>query len=399
MIKVLQVVVDNNIGGIQNRMLQVIEGLKEKDIEIIVLTPTTKGTFSDIARKMGITVYQAGIQSPSLNNSLPNYFKNICWLLNFPIGVFQTIRIIKKEKIRIVHANGLLSLHAVVAGILLNRKVCWHLISTLYPAYLVRVLRPLIFNPAVHAVLITHNTPEYYFGSRKDQADFSIIFEPVDLEYFCGNAGFTEAGKEFLRDYNVTDTTRVISFIGNINPQKGLEYFIRSASEVKEHYAGKVKFLIIGKKAGGHENYFSLLQTLIADLKMEDDILFMGKIEDLRPVLARTDIFLMTSISEGTPIVILEAMAMEVPVIAPDVGGISDQVIDGKTGIITGPETFRSTSDAVLFLLRNPGIRYNMGKEGRDWAKKQFSLEKCVEEHDNLYHEVLSNSSEHKPSA
>jgi glycosyltransferase involved in cell wall biosynthesis len=390
--KILHVVADNNIGGIQNRLLQILDPLKERGIESIILTPTTPGRFSEIAEKQGIRVFRAGIQSPGLNNSLVNYVRNFFWVVNFPLGVFQTIRILKKEKIQVIHANGLLSLHAVVAGILLRRKICWHLISTLYPSCLVRILRPLIFNPLVHPVLITHNTAEYYFGSRKDTAGFKIIFEPVDLNYFTRSAELIEDGKRFTRDLGIEDTTRIVCFIGNINPQKGLEYFIRTASEVKKNYAGKVRFFIIGKTAGGHENYRSMLQTLIAEREMEDDILFTGALDDLRPVLSRAAIFLMTSIAEGTPIVILEAMAMEIPVIAPDVGGISDQVIDRKTGIVVPPENVTLTADAVLQVLRNPELGIGMGKEGRKRAEDQFSLERCVDEHYALYNELFFDS-------
>lgn len=389
MIKILHVVIDNNIGGIQNRLLQTVEKLNEKDIESIILTPATNGQFSEDARKKGIKVCQASIQSPRLNNSTANVLRNFFWLINFPLGVLQTITVIKKEKIQIVHANGLFSLHAVIAGIILNREICWHLISTIYPTYLVKLLRPLFFEKKVHTIFVTYNTIEYYLGSKRDSAEFRVIFEPVDVNFFSKDNELAKNGNSFLKQYTIKDDTQVIGFIGNINPQKGLEYFITAASEVKKQYSGNLKFLIIGKMPKGHEKYYLKLQTLVAELEISDNIIFTGKIEDIRPILCHVDIFLMTSITEGTPIVILEAMSMEIPIIAPDVGGISDQIIDGKTGIVTIPKNIKSTSDALIFLLKNPNVRLEMGKEGRERVKKQFSLEKCVAEHYKLYNNIF----------
>ena len=170
--------------------------------------------------------------------------------------------------------------------------------------------------------------------------------------------------------------------------QKGLEYFIRVANEVKKRSRLKIKFLIVGGKSKGHEDYYNKLQILIKKLHLENDIIFTGRVPYLQDVLSIMNIFLMTSIAEGTPLVILEAMAMGVPVVATDVGGISEQVADGETGIIVPPRDPNAISKSVIYLLEHPEERGRMGKKGRERVKKMFSLERCVEEHRKLYESV-----------
>jgi glycosyltransferase involved in cell wall biosynthesis len=117
----------------------------------------------------------------------------------------------------------------------------------------------------------------------------------------------------------------------------------------------------------------------------------LGKIphSQIRDILSVVDIFLMTSIAEGTPLVILEAMSMGIPVVATDVGGISEQVANGKTGIVVPPKDVNAIAEAVLYLLENDEIRKQYGIKARERIVKFFSLNKCVEEHKLLYEDIV----------
>ena len=76
---------------------------------------------------------------------------------------------------------------------------------------------------------------------------------------------------------------------------------------------------------------------------------------------------------------------MEKPVVATDVGGISEQVPDGETGIIIPARNPKAAAEAVIYLLEHPEERIKMGKKGRERVKEMFSLERCVKEHRKLY--------------
>ncbi|MCK4454443.1 glycosyltransferase family 4 protein [Candidatus Parcubacteria bacterium] len=385
--KILNVVVSKEIGGIQNRILMVAKKLNP-DIKTIILTPKSKGDFLDIAKNEGFMVYQSFIESPKFFSSLKGVGKNILWFLYFPLAVKHIVKVTKKERIDIVHVNGLLALQAVVAARIVKKPIVWHLVSTIYPKSLVLLLRPFITRWANKIVFVTHKTVFYYLGKKYQKEKVKIIYEPVDTKYFDIKEVSEEKKTSVREEFGIPIDHKVVGVVGNITHQKGLEYFIRVANEVKKRSRLKIKFLIVGGKSKGHEDYYNKLQILIKKLHLENDIIFTGRVPYLQDVLSIMNIFLMTSIAEGTPLVILEAMAMGVPVVATDVGGISEQVADGETGIIVPPRDPNAISKAVIYLLEHPEERGRMGKKGRERVKKMFSLERCVEEHRKLYESV-----------
>lgn len=391
MIKVLNVVVDNHIGGIQNRILSVGKDLQSQGIQSIILSPNSDGDFSNIAQNSGFKAYQASIESPKFFTSFRNLLKNILWVLKFPMGVIETIKVVKREDVDIVHVNGLLALHAVFAARITGTPIVWHLISTIYPQLLVNIVRPIYNRWANQIVFITNNTRKYYLGVSYTQKQIRIIYEPVDLEYFDKNQIAVLKREVICQKYGFNKEYNVVGFVGNINPQKGLERFLQVAKELKSTSSYKLKFLIVGEASTEYTDYSKKLKEIVKNFGLEDDVIFTGKVSNLREVMSIMDIFLMTSKSEGTPLVILEAMAMEIPVVAPDVGGISEQISDGETGFVVPPRDIEATLKSLQVLLNDPDLRHNMGRMGRERVNSLFSLEKCVQLHQDLYFEMVNH--------
>jgi glycosyltransferase involved in cell wall biosynthesis len=390
MIKVLNVVVDNHIGGIQNRILSVGKELKSQDVLPIILAPNSDGDFSKFSRDSGFKVYQASVESPKLFTSFRNVIKNVLWILKFPLGVIETIRIIKREDVDIVHVNGLLALHAVFAARITKVPLIWHLIGTIYPRLLVKGIRPL-FLWSKKIILVTNKTKEYYLGDNFTKDVVKVIFEPVDINRFQKSQKSRE-NKIYLRlKYNIPLNCCAVGFIGNVSPVKGLEYFLEVARHQKDRSDTQVYFVIAGKVPKNHTVYLDKLRSLVEKFDLKNDVIILEDFGDVREIYSFLDIFLMTSISEGTPLVILEAMAMEIPVIAPDVGGISEQISNGETGFVVPPKDIEATLKSLQVLLNHPDLREKMGRMGRERVYSQFSLEKCVQLHQNLYSKTVKH--------
>ena len=390
MVEVLSVVLSNRIGGPQIRVLSVAKELRKYGIETIMLSPKEEGDFAQRARNENFKAYQIALYGPRRSVLL-----NLRSFFAFPLSVFAIVKIINKENIDIVHVNGLLSFHAPIAALLTRKKVVWHLISSLYPKPLVSCLMPFIRIMADQIVVVAKKLGEYYMGSQIKVAETHarVIYECVDVDKFDPLTVSKKDIDKLKKEFNINHYEKIVGCIGNINPAKGYEYFIESANLVKKEI-DNVKFLIIGDIADPKKIYYQKLKNLIVSLKMEQDIIFTGKQKDIPQILSLFDVFLLTSIYEGTPLVILETMAMEKPVVATDVGGISEQVANGKTGIVVPPRNPKAMSEAVIYLLNHPEERVEMGKRGRERAKEMFSLERCVEEHRKLYENVQYKKSE-----
>ena len=383
--KVLNVVLSNYIGGPQIRVLSVAKELRKYGIETIMLSPKGEGDFAQKARNENFKAYQIALYGPRRSVLL-----NIRSFFTFPLTVFAIAKIINRENIDIVHVNGLLSFHAPMAALLTRKKVVWHLISSLYPKILVLSLVPLIRIMADQIVVVAKTLGEYYMGSQKKMIENNtmIIYECVDVGNFDPLVVSKNDIDELKKEFNMSNHEKIVGCVGNINSVKGYEYFIESASLIKKKL-DNVKFLIVGDISNPHKNYYyQKLKSLVGSLEMEHDVIFAGKRYDIPQLLSIFDVFVLPSIAEGTPLVILEAMAMEKPVVATDVGAVSEQVSDDETGIIVPPENPKTMAEAVIYLLENPEERIEIGKRGRKQVKEMFSLERCVEEHKKLYKNI-----------
>ena len=179
----------------------------------------------------------------------------------------------------------------------------------------------------------------------------------------------------------------LVTSVGNIRRVKGHDVFIRAAAIVAQQFP-KVRFSIAGEILD--EDYFQELCSLVDTLKLTDQFCFDGGVTDLPQHLARADIFVLPSRSEGFSNAIIEAMAASLPVVATSVGGNSEAVEDGVTGFVVPPEDPAALADAVMRLLTNPSRSKAMGEAGRQLAARRFSSETVLSQVIEVYSRLLS---------
>jgi glycosyltransferase involved in cell wall biosynthesis len=120
-----------------------------------------------------------------------------------------------------------------------------------------------------------------------------------------------------------------------------------------------------------------------------DDVIFVGKQNEMSQFLAVSDVLLLPSDLESFGLVALEAMACEVPVIATRVGGIPDVVRDGVDGFLYDVGDIHSMADGCLFILGEPHVREDMGRAARDRATREFCSSKIVLQYEDLYRRTI----------
>lgn len=180
----------------------------------------------------------------------------------------------------------------------------------------------------------------------------------------------------------------VVGMAGELREHKGQEDFIRSAQLVARRFAD-VDFVIAGEDQSQRKEYRALLDRLVRELELETRVHFTGWLEDVAALLPALDIFVSSSRVEPFGLVMVEAMAAGLPVVATATGGAQEIVEDGLTGKLVPVEDWRALSEAVSSLLTNEEERRRMGERGRERAREHFSLERMVAETEALYREVL----------
>ena len=142
----------------------------------------------------------------------------------------------------------------------------------------------------------------------------------------------------------------------------------------------KFIYVIIGE---GEER--TALQNLIQEMHLENEVFLIGKREGASSLLRAFDIFILPSIKEGLPYVILEAGVAELPVVASAVGGIPEIIQDMKSGILVKSKHEDEIALALEFLITNPQKRAEFGERLKEYVAENFSLEKMTTETGRLY--------------
>lgn len=170
-----------------------------------------------------------------------------------------------------------------------------------------------------------------------------------------------------------------ICSISRLYRTKGLKYLLVAARKVIDKFAN-LKLIIVGDGPAKDD-----LITFAQKLGISEHVEFTGKQLDIEEVLARTDIFVLPSYSEGLSIAVIEAMASGIPVIATSVGGIPELVTDRVSGILVPVYNAEAIAEAIVYLIENPRERQRMGENGKTVAQEKFDVMMMVQKIESLY--------------
>jgi glycosyltransferase involved in cell wall biosynthesis len=205
-----------------------------------------------------------------------------------------------------------------------------------------------------------------------------VILNGIDLSSFQDEL----PTDELRASLGIPSGLPVIGAVGRLDIQKGHERLIEAARKITD--AGQDAFYIIAGEGVERPR----LEALVRDLGLSDRVLLPGYQSDIRPYLAMMDVFVLPSRREGTPMALLEAMAMRKPVVATAVGGVPDVLTDGVDGIML-PENGAGLGDALLRLLRDPTFARQMARAGRRRVETEFSSSRMAGRYEDVYRRCL----------
>jgi glycosyltransferase involved in cell wall biosynthesis len=184
---------------------------------------------------------------------------------------------------------------------------------------------------------------------------------------------------QLRHDLALPEKAPVIICVSRLHPQKGHDYLLAAWSRVTAVYP-QAHLLIVGD---GERR--SQLEQLAAG---QPQIQFTGQRNDVPQLLALSDLFVLPSLWEGLPNVVLEAMAAGLPVVATAVGGTPELVIDGETGLLVPPRDPTALAQAALTLLNDLELARQMGENGRQRVTTQFTIQQTAAQTESLYQQL-----------
>jgi glycosyltransferase involved in cell wall biosynthesis len=184
----------------------------------------------------------------------------------------------------------------------------------------------------------------------------------------------------------------VVGLVARLTPEKDVHCFLEAAAALANRFPAAT-FRIAGDGPLRAE-----LEAVAADLGLGGRVSFLGFLDDMRPFFEGIDVLAVSSVAEGTPLSIVEAMAAALPIVATAVGGIPEQITDGLNGYLVEPRDPGALADRIGQLLAQPHAAARLGQAGRGCALREFSVDAMTDKVEAVYETALEGRPAGKPA-
>jgi len=217
----------------------------------------------------------------------------------------------------------------------------------------------------------------------------TTIGNGVDTDRFNPERISLEKKEALRRELGIPSDAPVVGMIGRMVREKGYREFIEAAAMILKDRPG-THFLCIGDELrSDHDASRGMFRSLIRELELEDSIHFAGMRSDIPELLSILSVYTLPSYREGMPRSIIEAMCMERPVVATNIRGCREEVVDGETGYLVPTRDAPALAGAIADLLKDPVLARDFGNRGRERAAHLFSEKRVLERQLKVYEKLM----------
>lgn len=380
--KVLMVIARLNVGGPAIQAITLARELNNDEFDTLLVHGNVAQGEADMAGYRGMDVEQK-LLLPELGREL-HPVKDI-------VTLFKLIRIIRRNRPSIVHT------HTAKAGAVGRAAAIICRVPVIVHTYHGHVFHG-YFPPLKTALfktiekILARFTTQIIVLSPSQKREIHEILNIPENKLTIVPFGFdlarflecrTKCRGEFRAAIGASPEMRIVSIVGRITAIKNHELFLQSAKIVLEKRSD-VMFAVVGDGEDRPQ-----CEQMARELGIAEKVIFAGWWEDVEKVYADTDVTVLTSKNEGTPVCILESLGAGVPVVATNVGGVADIVCDGKTGYVVPPGDAQAVAAKIGELLDDAALRDSMGAAGRSELCETCSDTKLTEDIVGLYRSLL----------
>lgn len=226
--------------------------------------------------------------------------------------------------------------------------------------------------------------------SRKEYAEeiginpeiISVIYNGVDVNRFAPDL---KTRTEKRSELKIKPDEIVIGSVGRLDPVKNIDSLVKGFAGLTDRLRGKCKLFIVGDGSDREK-----IESMIGKYGLKGSVILAGMRRDIPDLLKLMDIYVQPSKYEGIPNSVLEAMASSLPVIATNVGGVSEIVNHDDNGFLYPVGNQDELLNYLTALIKDPARRLHMGIRGRERAISLFSMQKMVETYETVYKKLLN---------
>jgi len=393
-LKIAQVIARLNIGGPAVAVVSASHGLSLKGHNIALLTgdvPQGEASMEYLAEDSGLRLTRIAGMS-----------RQISWWKDL-VSFWHLLRIFRSERPDVVHTHtakaGVLGRLAAILSRVPVRVHTFH--GHVFSGY---------FPPLIsHLIVVVERWLAYHSdciiaiseSQRRELGDeFRIApaHKIVTIPLGCDLHPFLSSNRrqDVAGPSRVSPREHQVGWIGRLTRIKDPQLFLKSVDSVRGHH--ETRYLMIGDG-----ELRAACDQMISAQEIENRVSIVGWQRHLEQWYAKLDLIVLTSINEGTPVVLIEAMASGRPFVAVDVGGVRDLMV-GDAGRVNQLEVFRngilvprdpkSIAQAITYLLEDENRRLDMGNTGREFVRERFSKQRMTQDLESLYSRVLRSKFE-----
>ncbi len=376
--KILFFITKSNWGGAQRYVFDLATHLDKSKYDVSVALGG-HGPLGDKLRAEGIEIIH-----------IPYLERNISPLKELKV-VAQFARVIRRKKPDIVHLNSskAAGIGAIVGRILRVPKIIFTLhglaLNERRPGWQKFIIKWIY---AVIAVLSHHTIAVSEALATQLRKEVPFISKRI-ITIHNGIAHYetltkTDArallGKHLGKELDLQIASFVIGTIGELHPIKGHQFLLEGFKEATYQSALPIYLFIVGD---GEEK--EKIAELIKEMKLERRVFMCGHIDDAGKVMKGFDIFILPSISEGLPYVVIESGHAAIPTIASRTGGIPEIITDHESGLLITPRSAEEITKSIIEIIYNPELRKQLGSNLHKKVSSEFSLDQMLEKTLKLY--------------
>lgn len=313
------------------------------------------------------------------------------WGKFHPFKAFRLSRFINSGGIDVVHTDYSRDLFTLVPALKLARPtplVLHKHVGTKNPKNL--PVHPILYGRVDCAIaiseVIARNLVETH-PLREDQV--RLIHHGIDLDRFTPDPVRRHAVRA---EMGVGENVPLVGIVGRLQKHKGHLEFLEVAKRVLPRHP-EARFVVVGEATRGEDEEANEILDRFQAAGLGDRMILTGYRDDVPDLLGAMDVFLFPTHAEAFGLVIVEAMAMGVPVVSSNCDGVPDIVEEGQTGYLVDPTNVEALTAAVELLLADPARRQDFGAAGRRRASEAFSLDGMCANMETLYDELIERYS------
>ncbi len=372
-LKILKICTSRSWGGMELQMTLLCEKFRAQGIQVIPVGFSGSRIFQRLTA--------AGFKPWALN--LRSYLH--------PLGILRLARLIARERPDLIQADFSRDLWTIVPAIKLSHAVPLILIKhvgTMKPK--TDPLHRWLYRSVDYMVAISRVIQENIIRTHPIAAErVIIIHHGVDLKRFQ----YAEATRSKIRQaFGIRPDDVLIGIVGRLQYAKGYLEFLQMARQIVDRFQG-VKFMLVGEATRGEEAEAKHILAQVTALHLNQYVRSTGFRSDVPDLLSALDLFVFPSHAEAFGLVLIEAMAMKLPVVSSNCDGVLDIVVHEQTGLLVPPRAVAELTAAVSQLISDRAQRLSLGAAGYDRVVQYFSEDQMLQQFNELHAKLVALNS------